>query len=292
MICCSHDVECTGRLLDYSTEICNMALDNLLNRTNNLYNFDARTSVPDLSRKVIIVTGGNVGLGYQSIVQLVPHKPAKIYLTARSQAKYDAALESLRKDLPSTDLSMLSFVQMDLASLQSVKRAADHILAQTERIDILMNNAGIMGAAPALTQEGYETHFGTNHMGHALFTKLLIPTLLRTAKTSEVRIVNVSSGAFEMADAKTGYIDEQLVKSDMSQFSGSNGNMLSRYGLSKLANVLHARALAKHYPSITSVAIAPGRVKTGLLDNMYKQGNERFYGYFQKFYDVVVGAKS
>lgn len=78
----------------------------------------------------------------------------------------------------------------------------------------------------------------------------------------------------------------------MKTFNSTSGNMMSRYGLSKLANVLHARALAKHYPSITSVAIAPGRVKTGLLDSMYQEGNEKFYGLFQRFYDVVVGAKS
>lgn len=181
-----------------------MSLDNLLNRTRDIYNFEPETSIPSLAGKVIIVTGGNAGLGYQSIVQLAPHKPAKLFLTARSQSKYDTAVEALHKELPNVDLSFVRFVQLDLASFQSVRRAADQILAETTRIDILMNNAGIMGMAPSLTAEGYEIHFGTNHMGHALLTKLLKPTLLNTAKTTDVRIVNVSSGAFEMADAKVG----------------------------------------------------------------------------------------
>jgi len=94
-----------------------------------------------------------------------------------------------------------------------------------------------------------------------------------------------------MADSKTGF-SETLVKTDMSTFGGTNGNMLSRYGQSKLANVLHAKALTKHYPTITSVAIAPGRVKTGLLDGMYKEGKNKAYAYFQSAYDVVIGARA
>lgn len=265
-----------------------MALNMFLNRAVNVYNFNPETSIPDLSGKVIVLTGGNVGLGYQSLLQLVPHSPQRIYLTARSKAKFEAAMSELRKQHPDAD-NTIQFVEMDLASLASVKTAADTILSDASRIDILMNNAGIMGAAPALTNEGFEIHFGTNHMGHALLTKLLMPLLLQTAEQSEVRIVNVSSGAYQMADSKKGF-DTQLVKTDMASFGGSNGNLMSRYGQSKLANVLHAKGLAKHFPAITSVAIAPGRVSTGLLDGMYNDGRDKFYAYFQKFYDLVIGA--
>jgi len=265
-----------------------MSLDTFLNRVHNAYNFNPKTSIPDLSGKVIVVTGGNVGLGFQSVLQLAPHNPHRIYLTVRSKAKYDLAIAEIRKHISTAD-SMIRFIELDLASLASVKRATDQIVGDADRLDVLMNNAGIMGAAPAQTPDGFEIHFGTNHMGHALLTKLLMPLLLKTAETSEVRIVNVSSGAYAMADSNIGF-DEKLVKTDMASFGGTNGNMMSRYGQSKLANVLHAKALAKHYPTITSVAIVPGRVQTGLLDGMYKEGTNKAYGYFQKVYDVVIGA--
>lgn len=261
-----------------------MSLDNILNRTFDLYKFDPKTSISSLASKVIVVTGGNAGLGYQSIVQLAPHSPSKIYLTARTRAKFDAAIIDLKKDDPEINTNLIHFVQMDLSSLASVKTAAEQILSDTDRIDILMNNAGVMGASPAVTKEGFEIHFGTNHIGHALFTKILLPVLLRTASQpgADVRIVNVSSGAYQMG----GTWDEKAIKTPMTSA------LMPRYGASKLANVLHARGLAKHYPSITSVSIAPGRVKTGLLDGMYASGSNRFYGYFQSFYDVAVGAKS
>lgn len=75
----------------------------------------------------------------------------------------------------------IEFLDLDLASFASVKKAADRILAENERLDLLVNNAGIMGVPPAQSTEGYEIHFGTNHMGHALLTKLLLPLLERTA---------------------------------------------------------------------------------------------------------------
>lgn len=267
-----------------------MALDNILNRSRNIYNFHPDSSIPDLSGKVVIITGANAGLGYQSALQIAQHHPHRLYLTARSRSKYDAAVAGIRKEVSTADI-FIRFIEMDLASLSSVKSAAEHLLSEIERIDILMNNAGIMGTPPGLTKEGYEIHFGTNHMGHALFTSLLMPLLLKTAErpSTEVRIVNVSSGAYRMADGNKGF-DPALVKTDMKSFRGSNGNLMSRYGQSKLANILHAKGLAKHHPSITSVAIAPGRVKTGLLDGIYQSGHDRLYGYFQIFYDWVVGA--
>lgn len=265
------------------------------NRISNIYNFKPETSIPDLIGKVIIVTGGNTGLGYQTVLQLAPHNPHTIILTARTQAKFDSAISNLRtalSDKKVIDLDkMIRFIQMDLASLASVKAAADTILKTTDRIDILVNNAGIMGTAAGLTTDGYEVHFGTNHMGHALFTQLLTPLLLRTAETnkgSEVRIINVSSGAYYLSHAK-GW-DAELVKTDMASFGGKNGNLMSRYGQSKLANVLHAKGLAKHYPSLTAVAIAPGRVKTELLGEMMNSGRDRFYSWFQCAYDAVIGA--
>lgn len=268
-----------------------LALDNMLNRIPNPYSFNPSTSIPDLSEKVIIITGGNAGLGLESAVQIAQHNPGRLYLTARSQSKYDTALSQIKERVPSAD-SFTRFVQMDLSSLKSVKTAADKLVGEVDRIDILMNNAGVMGATPSLTEDGYEVHFGTNHMGHALFTSILMPKILKTVeKFGDARIVDVSSGAYQMVDQTKGF-DEDLVKTDMATFKGSNGNLFSRYGQSKLANILHAKSLAKHYPTVTSVAIHPGRVKTGLLDAMYQAGSNKLYGWFQTFYDITVGAHS
>jgi len=112
---------------------------------------------------------------------------------------------------------------------------------------------------PGLTQDGYEIQFGTNHLGHALLTKLLLPTLNRTAEQSgsDVRVVNVTSGGHALAP-KGGLV----LKEDTTTLSEYSG--WTRYGQSKLANILFTRELTKRYPSIKSMAVHPGGVDTGL----------------------------
>ncbi len=149
-----------------------------------------------------------------------------------------------------------------MGSFESIKKAADTVTKSTTRLDILLNNAGIMAKPPSLTKDGYEIQFGTNHMGHALLTRLLLPTLEKTAKEqgdkADVRIVNVSSLGHQFAP-EGGLVLEKC-KTDLHSIS-----TLTRYGQSKLANILHAKALAKRYPSIKCVAIHPGRVDTRLM---------------------------
>lgn len=120
-----------------------------------------------------------------------------------------------------------------------------------------MNNAGIMAVPPGETKEGYEIQFGTNHMGHALLTKLLLPTLLTTANEpgSDVRIINLTSEGHNFARTAA-------VLTDKSKLDASSTWV--RYGYSKLANILFARELAKHHPNITSVAVHPGVIATDL----------------------------
>jgi NAD(P)-dependent dehydrogenase (short-subunit alcohol dehydrogenase family) len=148
--------------------------------------FDADRDIPDLSSKVIVVTGGNSGVGKESILQLSKHKPAKLYMTARSKAKYDAAILDIKRSNPDANIT---FLELDLASFASVKMAASTLLAENTRLDILMANTGIMAVPPSLTKDGFKVKFGTNHLSHALFTKLLTPLLLKTAETpgSDVR---------------------------------------------------------------------------------------------------------
>jgi NAD(P)-dependent dehydrogenase (short-subunit alcohol dehydrogenase family) len=239
--------------------------------------FDAARDIPDLSSKVIVVTGGNSGVGKESVLQLSKHKPAKLYMTARSKAKYDAAILDIKKSNPDANIT---FLELDLASFASVKAAASTLLAENTRLDILMANAGIMAVPPSLTKDGFEIQFGTNHLGHALFTKLLMPLLLKTAETpgSDVRIINVSSGA-HMTAPKGGFLPE-AVTTAMEKY-----HTYTRYGQSKMANIYFSRALAAKYPSITSVAIHPGRVATPLLDGYFGTAS-RGMKLFQKTYDT------
>jgi len=123
-----------------------------------------------------------------------------------------------------------------------------------------MNNAGIMATSPGLTKDGYELQFGTNHMGHALLTKLLMPTLQNTARqqgaNSDVRIINLSSAGHMMT--RNGIPFEDL-KTDMATY-----NTWTRYGVSKLSNILFSNELARRYPEIKSISLHPGSVNTGL----------------------------
>lgn len=188
-------------------------------------------------------------------MQLVKHNPAEIYLAARTPSKAEAAIEDIKKATPGAHVTYLS---LDLMSFDSIKKAADEFKSKSSRLDVLMNNAGIMATPLAFTKEGYESQFGTNHIGHALFTKLLLPTLLKTAAepNSDVRIVNLSSDGHNSASFIGGIVlDQEKLKTYNPWF---------RYGNSKLANILYSKGLAKRYPQITSVAVHPGIIYTDL----------------------------
>lgn len=172
----------------------------------------------------------------------------------------------------------MTFLELDLSSFASVKRAADTVLASSARLDLLINNAGVMALPPGLTEDGYEIHFGTNHMGHVLLTNLLMPLLLKTAAEpgSDVRIINLTSAGEGLAP-KGGFLPDQAT-TKMEPY-----HPYTRYGHSKLANVLFTKELAKRYPTIKSVAIHPGRVQTDLLNHFLE--NITFTSVFQKTYD-------
>lgn len=210
------------------------------------------TLYPDENR---ITHSGNTGPGKESITQLVKHNPAEIYLAARTPSKAEAAIEDIEKATPGAHVT---YLPLDLMSFDSIKKAADEFKSKSLRLDILMNNAGIMATPPAFTKEGYESQLGTNHVGHALFTKLLLPTLLKTAEApnSDVRIVNLSSDGHNFASFISGIVlDQDKLKTY---------NPFFRYGNSKLVNILYSRGLAKRYPQSTSVAVHPGVIYTDL----------------------------
>ena len=125
--------------------------------------FTPESDIPDLSGKVIIITGANSGLGYESVIHLARHSPSKLYLCARTLEKYEAAIKGISAAVPNAS-DFVEYLELDLASLSSTKKAAETFLAHNDRLDILINNAGIMAIPPALTKDGFEIQFGTNHV--------------------------------------------------------------------------------------------------------------------------------
>ena len=146
-----------------------------------------------------------------------------------------------------------------------------------------------MGQPAVKTSSGYEIHFGVNFMGHALLTQLLLPVLRRTAQLpgvpkAGVRVVNVSSMAF--SQARSG-VTLDSVKMEM-----KSSHSLKRYGVSKLAQIQWTRELNRRYPEVLSVVVHPGRVETGLLDELQKRNRWGAYTLFQRVYDRVIGCVS
>ncbi|KAF7552285.1 hypothetical protein G7Z17_g4446 [Cylindrodendrum hubeiense] len=225
--------------------------------------FNPATDIPSLEGKVILVTGGNNGLGKQSVLEFARHGPAKIWLASRDVKKGQAVADEIKKKVPAAKIQVL---QLDLASFDSVKKAATTFSAESERLDILMLNAGIMASAAALTKEGYEMQFGTNHMGHALFTQLLMPVLQKTVKSSEtpdVRVVVLSSAAYQARPEGGVGIEFDSLKTVSEGMA-----TIVRYGQSKLANVCFARELARRHPELRVVSVHPGPSRTNLVSSM------------------------
>ncbi|KAB8223273.1 hypothetical protein BDV33DRAFT_228723 [Aspergillus novoparasiticus] len=223
--------------------------------------FNPDNDIPDLSGKVIFITGGTAGLGAQSVAQLAKHSPARIYIGGRNATNAETIIKEIAEAGSNTPVS---FVECDLTSLDSVKRAADDIIAKEARLDVLMCNAGIMALPPGLTKDGYEVQFGTNHLGHALLIRKLLPLLQRTAKTgADVRVIILTSKGYQL-HPYGGIIFDDLKTTQDYGFLGS----WKRYAQSKLANILYTRELARRYPAITAVSVHPGVITTGLVENL------------------------
>ncbi|KAL3463943.1 short chain dehydrogenase [Aspergillus heterothallicus] len=212
--------------------------------------------IPRLRDQVIIVTGGNVGLGYETIRQLSLHNPARIYLAARSKDKATKAIKDLQEASPAG--ADIQFLQLDLASFKSVKAAAAEFLSKESRLDILVNNAGIMMTPEGLTKEGYEIQFGTNVMGPALFTQLLLPTLRETARINpQTRVVMLASAAHARAPSDLYQFDELRT-------TAPHRHTTARYTTSKLADIHYAKALAEREKQVKIIPVHPGFVATNL----------------------------
>ncbi|KAG8705883.1 hypothetical protein FRC08_001395 [Ceratobasidium sp. 394] len=222
--------------------------------------------IPDLTDQVIIVTGGNAGIGRETCKVLLK-RGANVYLAARSKSKADEAIEWLQAK---TGGKTPVFLQLDLADLVSVRRAAEEFQRQEQKLDVLFNNGGVM--APPIemkTSTGYDIQFGTNVLGHYLFTILLLPVLIHTARTSlrgHVRVVNFASSTHWLAP-KGGIDYSTLVpndhESEARRVEMGTGRL---YAQSKWGNVGFAKELARRYEpqGIVSTSLHPGAITTEL----------------------------
>ncbi|KAA1468862.1 NAD-P-binding protein [Dentipellis sp. KUC8613] len=238
--------------------------------------------VPDLSGKIIIVTGGNAGLGKETC-RILLSKNAKVYLGARSEAKAKAAIDEIKSKTGKTDIH---FLQIDLADLASVRKAAEEYQSKEQKLHVLFNNGGTMfSPVDQRTKQGYDGEFGVNLLGPWFFTTLLIPTLVATAKgqpTGTVRVIHNSSDAEESWSPPEGINWASLERTPEAHKLQEKLGDMKRYGQSKLGNVLFSNELARRYgkDGITSICVHPGAIKTDL---------QRHTGFFfKKFLECFI----
>jgi NAD(P)-dependent dehydrogenase (short-subunit alcohol dehydrogenase family) len=197
----------------------------------------------NLSGKRVLVTGVSAGLGVETARSVVAHG-GTVVGTARDLTKARHALEQAGN--PSVDL-----VEMDLASLASVRKAADDLLARAKPFDVIIANAGVMACPQGKTQDGFETQFGTNHLGHFVFVNRLVPLL-----KSGARVVTLSSAGHQISD----------VDIEDPNFERTPYQAFTAYGRSKTANILYAVALDSRLKGrgVRATSIHPGGIQTEL----------------------------
>lgn len=211
-------------------------------------------NMPDLSGKIIIVTGANSGIGFDATKAFV-QKGGHVILASRNVQKAETAVSQIKAETPNASTEI---IQLDLADLTSIQTFANTFTAKHDQLDLLINNAGVMALPYRQTADGFEMQFGTNHLGHFALTGRLLNILLNTENS---RVVSVSSGYH---DRNSGEID----------FDNLNGEKAyekwDAYMYSKLANLLFAyelqRKLSKIGTTTISVGCHPGFAATNLQD--------------------------
>eukprot|EP00878_Enallax_costatus_P009201 GHUV01009619.1.p1 GENE.GHUV01009619.1~~GHUV01009619.1.p1 ORF type:complete len:323 (+),score=85.49 GHUV01009619.1:886-1854(+) len=209
-----------------------------------------RAVVAQASGKTAVITGGNTGIGYETAKSLCI-KGYDVVIACRDQQRAANAVANLKQEVPAASID---YVLLDLAKLQSVRDAANKWLDSGRQIDVLLNNAGVMACPRMTTADGYEYQLGVNHLGHFLWTNMLLPQLQDS--TSPVRIINVASTAHVFGQINFGDIQSER-----------NYDRWRAYGQSKLANIMFTYELAKRLQPSTNITVNclhPGVVRTEL----------------------------
>ena len=208
--------------------------------------------VPDQSGRLAIITGSNTGLGFDNARALAA-RGAKVVMAVRDTAKGEAAAARIRELTPGAQVTVQ---KLDLGSLTSVKEAAAEMVGAYPRIDLLINNAGVMYPPKSTTADGFELQFGTNHLGHFALTGLLLKNLLPVEGS---RVVVVASIAHKI---------KAMIDFDDLQWEKRSYDRVASYGQSKLANLMFAydlqRRLAAAKAKTIAVAAHPGVAATEL----------------------------
>ena len=204
----------------------------------------------DLSGKSVLITGGTSGLGAET-ARAMAAKGAEVMITARTKAKGQATVDQIKASTGKT----ISVEALELGSTKSIRAFAERINSGDRKIDLLINNAGIMACAEGTTEDGFEMQFGTNHLGHFLMTCLIAPSL-----TDGGRVVVLSSSAHQMSDVMFDDID--MKKGGYERWKS--------YGQSKTANALFAVELNKRLAArnIEVFSVHPGVIGTGLTKHL------------------------
>ncbi|KAF1334433.1 Ww domain-containing oxidoreductase, partial [Globisporangium splendens] len=214
------------------------------------------TKIPSLKGKVAIVTGGNSGIGYETALELA-RKGANVVLACRSEERGKDAEAKIRDAIGGTpETGKVAFAKLDVSSLKSVQEFSDWFLATYDRLNILVNNAGIMAVPYSLTVDGYESQFATNHLGHFALTARLFDLLQKSAPS---RIVNVSSGRH-----RASKFNEDEIMMPEEKYS-----TLGAYADSKFCNMLFTKELDRRIKAagivgVMATACHPGATKSNL----------------------------
>ena len=212
------------------------------------------SDVPEQHGRVAVITGGTGGLGLEAARVLAEHG-ATVVLAGRDPAKLTRAVAQLEAAQPSGSVQT---AELDLASLESVRKAAADLSGRFATLDLLINNAGLMFPPYGLTRDGYELQFGTNHLGHFALTGLLLPQLLAVPGS---RVVTVSSN---------GHRAGRINFADLN--SARHYQRMLAYGQSKLANLMFTYELQRRLAAANAATIAlaahPGTAQTDLGRHM------------------------